>query len=436
MLSYIKPYLLEYFLSDKMLNKRRIKAEKIRIRMNEPHNMIVYLSISDPNSYLLIQVLPEFLARFKVQVTYKTILHKQNAMFPEPDRWDANIFNDSKRMAELYDLRGPVKAPSKEYLCEYISLLLASNEQDSDFLEKAKSLFDIYWTGSDSLVNAYIKGLSIKDPSAQLARLTQNERDLSDNKHYLSGNIYYEGEWYWGLERLQYLERRLNTQGLSDKNRIIYDKLHQHLIPYDSKQVKKNPQNKTLTIYFSLRSPYSYLGIQRASQLAKHYGIQFEIKPVLPMMMRNLKVPKTKGTYIALDTKRESKRYGIPFGKLADPLGKGVERCYALFEYAKSQGKQELFLLNYARCVWSEGVLSETDRGLKHIVEISGLDWDQAKPLLKKDDWREWADNNLNELYSLGLWGVPSFSYEGSSVFGQDKLYFIERTIRKDLFQS
>ena len=75
MLSYIKPYLLEYFLSDKMLDKRRVKAEKIRIRMNKPRNMIVYLSISDPNSYLLIQVLPELLARFKVQVTYKTILH-------------------------------------------------------------------------------------------------------------------------------------------------------------------------------------------------------------------------------------------------------------------------------------------------------------------------------------------------------------------------
>ena len=436
MLSYIKPYLLEYFLSDKMLYKRRIKAEKIRIRMNKPRNMIVYLSISDPNSYLLIQVLPEFLARFKVQVTYKTIFHKQKAMFPEPDRWDANILNDSKRMAELYGLRGPVKGPSKQYLCEYISLLLASNEQDHDFLQKAKSIFDIYWTGSDSLINAYTKSYSIKDPSAQLARLTQNESDLLDSKHYLSGNIYYEGEWYWGLERLQYLERRLNTQGLSDENRVIYDKLHQHLISYDSKQIIKNAQEKTLTLYYSLRSPYSYLGLYRASQLAKHYGIKFEIKPVLPMMMRNLNVPKTKGTYIALDTKRESKLYGLPFGKLADPLGKGVERCYALFEYAKSQGKEERYLLNYARCVWSEGILSETDKGLKHIVKISGLDWQQAKPLLKDDSWREWVDSNLQELYDLELWGVPSFKYEGESVFGQDKLSFIEQAIRKDLLQS
>ena len=126
----------------------------------------------------------------------------------------------------------------------------------------------------------------------------------------------------------------------------------------------------------------------------------------------------------------------MPFGKLADPLGKGVERCYALFEYAKSQGKEERYLLNYARCVWSEGILSETDKGLKHIVKISGLDWQQAKPLLKDDSWREWVDSNLQELYDLELWGVPSFKYEGESVFGQDKLSFIEQAIRKDLLQS
>ena len=31
--------------------------------------------------------------------------------------------------------------------------------------------------------------------------------------HYLGATFYFEGEWYWGIDRLHYLERRLTDAG-------------------------------------------------------------------------------------------------------------------------------------------------------------------------------------------------------------------------------
>ena len=147
------------------------------------------------------------------------------------------------------------------------------------------------------------------------------------------------------------------------------------------------------------------------------------------MIMRRMQVPKTKGRYILHDVKREADKYGIEFGFVADPLGRGVERCYALYEFAQAAGKGNEFLESYARGVWSEGIRSDTDEGLQLLVERVGLDWYRARALLSDDSWRIWVQQNLAEMYGKDLWGVPSFTYGEVRVFGQDRLDCIERAI-------
>ena len=171
----------------------------------------------------------------------------------------------------------------------------------------------------------------------------------------------------------------------------------------------------------------------RARQLAEHYGVALEVKPVLPMVMRRMQVPATKGFYFIKDAKREADKHGIPFGYVADPLGAGVERCYALYSYAQSEGVGVAFLESYARGVWSEGIRSDTDAGLRKLVERVGLNWRHAQQLLQDDRWRLWAQDNLAELYGHDLWGVPSLVYGQTKVFGQDRIDRIERAIVNDL---
>lgn len=432
MLNKIRPYLTSKFLSEERLISLRDKEERRRLKHHEPHHLIAYLAINDPSSYLLLQVLPEIKKRFKVTITYKIVLAKQPIMFPEPSMWDANALKDCIKIAELYDLTRPQAPTLNKNLTKQASIQLAAIAHYESFPVRARSIYDAYWSNNTERLTHLFEETTGEEVDRLSENIRNNEQDLLNRKHYLSGTIYYGKEWYWGLERLQYLEERLNDLGLSELPTIKYDRLHQHLLPFN----RELSTNNKLTIYFSIRSPYSYLGLNRASAISKHFNLKLEIKPVLPMMMRNMFVPKNKGMYIAFDTKRESLKYDIPFGKIADPLGKGVEHCYALFEYAKQQEKEQTFLLNYASCVWSEGVLSETEKGLKHIVEKSGLDWNHAKALLQDTSWRQWANNNLEEMYSLGLWGVPSFKYCDTSVFGQDKLLFIEKAILQSLTKN
>ena len=71
-----------------------------------------------------------------------------------------------------------------------------------------------------------------------------------------------------------------------------------------------------------------------------------------------------------------------------------------------------------------------SDAGLRRIVESAGLDWREAQPLAGNDDWRAEAEANRQELFGLGLWGVPCFRFGETTAWGQDRLWVIEDAIR------
>ena len=257
--------------------------------------------------------------------------------------------------------------------------------------------------------------------------LVKNQNKLKALGHYYPAMLHYGGEWYWGIDRLDHLERRLNKLGLSGSPEVKYD-LQTHA--FCSGTRAGNDGEVPLEIFFSARSPYSYLGLLQAAKLAKHYGVQLNVKLVLPMMMRGMFVPDTKKMYIFRDTKREAKKRGIEYGFVADPLGEAVENCYSLYPYAEKQGKGVEFLVSFSQAVNSRGVRADQEKGLQIIVEDCGLNWQEAKEYLSDDSWRERVERNFDELQSLGLWGVPCFRYGELVTWGQDRMWLLEGAIR------
>jgi 2-hydroxychromene-2-carboxylate isomerase len=308
---------------------------------------------------------------------------------------------------------------------------LVNIETDADFLAKADRLMHTFWDQSQPPTPTLAAS-----QKAEL-QLTKNEALLAQKEHYLGAMIYYEGEWYWGVDRLDHLEQRLIDTGLARQPReqIHFNKTYAQFCQRPAKQISaaQNISQQPLVLYWSARSPYSYIGLEQATKLAKYYHIPLVIKPVLPMMMRGMHVPETKKMYIFLDTKREARKLGIPYGFVADPLGAAVERCYALVEYAQSENKLHQFLLSFARGVNAEGIRAETDSGLKKIVTRCGLDWSVAKSKLSDRHWQNWAQDNLDEMLLMGCWGVPSIRYGNTHFWGQDRFGMIENAIRKEL---
>ena len=71
------------------------------------------------------------------------------------------------------------------------------------------------------------------------------------------------------------------------------------------------------------------------------------------------------------------------------------------------------------------GIDAGSDRGLRTIVERAGLSWAEAREALKDEAWRLTAEKNREELFALGLWGVPSFRVGDTAVWGQDRLWAV-----------
>lgn len=107
----IVPHVMKFILGHRLQQFKRQRIEKQRLKRNEPHRLTVYLSITDPYSFLLIQVLPQLAERYPVEYDFRTVLHRQSDMYPAPSLWDNNAFDDSRYLATLYGLSFPTKPP-------------------------------------------------------------------------------------------------------------------------------------------------------------------------------------------------------------------------------------------------------------------------------------------------------------------------------------
>jgi 2-hydroxychromene-2-carboxylate isomerase len=242
--------------------------------------------------------------------------------------------------------------------------------------------------------------------------------------HYLGATFYFEGEWYWGLDRLPYLETRLASFGNGTKGPVSTQ--------LEASDVIAPGSGAVIDYFLSFRSPYTYLAAQRVQALAKRRGATVRLRFVLPMVMRGLPVPKAKRLYIMRDAKREAERLGIAFGRVVDPVGMGVERGYAVLHHAIRDGRGPEFVESFFRGVFAEGIDVAEDDGLLKVAERVGISAEQAHAALADASWRAIAEENRTALLDLGLWGVPSFHIEGCEAhWGQDRLWAVERELTR-----
>ncbi len=246
--------------------------------------------------------------------------------------------------------------------------------------------------------------------------------------HYLGATMYFEGEWYWGIDRLHYLERRLRDAGLA--RRLLTSSLIEPLpLRFETLEHRATTQ-PTLEFFCSLRSPYTYLAVDRVARLARHYGADLQLRFVLPMVMRGLPVGFSKRKYILLDTKREANRLGLPFGSVVDPVGNPVENGLAILHRAIALGLGTEFLSSFLSGAFAEGIDTHRQSALLQLALRSGLSKSDFEDALKDSSWRTMATANREALLASGLWGVPSFRVVGyPSVWGQDRLWMIEQDL-------
>jgi len=398
---------------------RKLNEVKRRVRGRE-HELHYFHRIDDPYSHLMLQILSRFIGKYKVSLIPHVVSRIDPDMVPDADLQNSYAVRDCLLLAARYNLRfDPASHRISTPEVEAMAASLLMSPKPVEFIRKALNFGDRYWSGKG--------GATETTPTVELNELRKQEVLLKRMGHYLSASLYYAGEWYWGLDRLHYLEKRLSDLNLDvqpDAQILGSGKI--------LTSVLAEPYNEGLKYYFSARSPYSYIGYFRAREFTSRRGVELDLKPVLPMMMRGMKVPSIKRMYILKDAKREAENLGLPFGNIADPLGAGVERIYAVAHYAKEIGRLPAFLDVCFPAVFARGIDVAKDQGLRSVCEKTGLDWKQVKSALKDRNWQSWVEDNRIAMFSTGCWGVPVFQFGDRAVWGQDRFWVVEDQFRSN----
>ncbi len=398
--------------------KRRIKGEQERLEL--------YYQVDDPYSYLLAQFVPKLMEQYGIDCELTLVGQPAHDAAPEPDLRARYSIADARELAQYYDVEFPhngTDAP-EDGLVVRANQVMVLERPVVDQLRAARAVSAaVFANDRDAMTKAM--GEFGSEASANVKpTLAQGYSRLRKRGHYWGGMIRFGGLWYWGVDRLHYLETALGGSPSLLQVRPQTERSPARL-------TKEAGERLTLNFYHSLRSPYSYLALARTFELAAQFDMDFNIKPVLPMVMRGFKVPLIKRMYIVRDAKREADRLGVPFGNICDPLGEGIAKCLAIFLYAQREGKGAEFLLSVGRGAWAEALNIASADDLKTIVERAGLSWADAQTAMTDDAWEAMATENRDELKVGGMWGVPGYRAGGLNMWGQDRLDMLEDRLRR-----
>lgn len=396
------------------------------------HVVSVFLQLDDPYSYLLAYYLRELAAACDIELRVYLSQARGDEFQPAPEMLAEYAVSDARRVAHELGIpfldRGAV--PPVEHRRGLLDEL-ASHSTSPDFAEQCREVLQTYWRGDNE---AAARRSDTGEPGSADRQIAVSQAIQKRMGHYNSAMLHYGGEWYWGVDRLHYLVGRLAELGVTKEGR--HSAKLASLLQATQVSLPVTPpiaarELPPLELFHSFRSPYSYLALQRIYAIADAFGLELKLRPVLPMVMRGMQVPRMKLLYIAKDTMREAERLDIPFGRIADPVGPGAERCLAVFRYAESEKKGRDFLLNAGAAIFGEAVDVATDTGMRKVTGRTGLFWPDVLAAMASEEWRPPVEDNRETMMESGSWGVPTMRLGDEVFWGQDRDWVLVRHIEE-----
>ncbi|MGB3722314.1 MAG: DsbA family protein [Pacificimonas sp.] len=197
----------------------------------------------------------------------------------------------------------------------------------------------------------------------------------------------------------------------------------------------------TADLYWSFRSPYSFLATRRWREIQSRYDLTIQLRPVYPLAIRDPQFfeknhPAWLG-YVMRDIQRLSQYLGIEMGAPnPDPIVQDVKtrkiaekqphihRLTRLGQAAARRGRGLAFADEASRLIWEGKVRWNEGDHLERAAARADVDWDavdnEADEEAKRLDMEIAA--NQDALEAAGHWGVPTLVFEGEPFFGQDRI--------------
>ncbi len=385
-----------------------------------------YVDVADPMSYLTAQAVERLIAAYPVELAVHIVTPPASDVDPAPVFRTKHAVRDADQVAQYWNVEfGSRKEADPGMVRDAATVLIRPRpgvEQLRAYLDLAAAL----WTHDKKTLGPLMLKLG-NESSGQVAPiLNSSYAELRKAGHYQGAMLHYDDTWYWGIDRLPYLEAALAADLGVTAPPVVAPRPEAERGP-----LALSDKPLTCELWFSFRSPYSYLALERIEEVLAPYGVPLVLKPVAPMVVRGLEVPAIKRMYIVRDAKREADRLGVPFGELCDPLGPGIDHCLAIAHWAGQRGQGMAFARSAMRGIWSEALDVAEYVDLRQIVERAGLPWDEARAALGDAAAAKAAHANATELAVFSLWGVPSIRCGDFIAWGQDRLPLLADRLRR-----
>ena len=198
----------------------------------------------------------------------------------------------------------------------------------------------------------------------------------------------------------------------------------------------------SVDLFFSFRSPYSYLALPRTTRLVADYDVTVNLRPVYPLAVRVPGFFKRTNPqfmrYVVLDSSRVAQHANIPFRfPRPDPIVQDlatlevaeqqpyIHRLTRLGAAAQLEGRALAFVDAIARVLW-DGSVTPWNEGdhLARAAEKAGFDLAamDAAVAADPDRYEQVITANEKDHAASGHWGVPTFVFEHEPFFGQDRI--------------
>lgn len=192
--------------------------------------------------------------------------------------------------------------------------------------------------------------------------------------------------------------------------------------------------DKTVTFYFDYKSPYTYLAKDRAYQIEQDFDVDVDWLPY------TLDIPRIFNTvedrtdhnwrrvkYLYLDVRRWANRRGMTilgpqkiFNTLPAHIG---------FLWAKPRGTWRRYSdIVFERFFKRELPDIEDPARVIALLEEAGTDTDGFMAYLEGEG-RALHDKIRAQAEDLGVFGVPTFLYEGEIFFGHDRVNLLREAL-------
>jgi 2-hydroxychromene-2-carboxylate isomerase len=198
----------------------------------------------------------------------------------------------------------------------------------------------------------------------------------------------------------------------------------------------------SVDLFFSFRSPYSYLALPKTMKMAADYDVTVNLRPVYPLAVRVPGFFKRTNPqflrYVALDAPRVAQYENIPYrAPRPDPIVQDlttldvaehqpyIRRLTRLGAAAQLDGRALDFARAISKVLWDGSVAgwNEGDH-LAKAAAATGFDLAamDAAVVADPDRYERIIAGNEQDHAASGHWGVPTFVFENEPFFGQDRI--------------